>query len=128
MKERRGAVRGYRGAHLVAVVVAGFMLWAVNGSLGTARAIAVDSMSLERQIAQGVVIGTADRATNTLSWKGIPYAKAPVGELRWKEPQDPEKRSEPYEASAFCEICPQYINHDENRATPQIVLGSEDCL
>ncbi|MDO9514470.1 MAG: carboxylesterase family protein, partial [Syntrophales bacterium] len=118
----------YRGIHLVAVIVAGFMLRYVNGSPGGARAVAQDSMSLERHTAQGVVIGTADKATNTLSWKGIPYAKAPVDELRWKEPQDPEKRAEPLETSAFCEICPQYIDHDANRTTPQIVLGSEDCL
>ena len=128
MKKMGGIVRGYRGIHLVAVIVTGFMLWFVNGSLGGARVLALDSMSLERPTAQGVVIGTEDKAANTLSWKRIPYAKAPVGELRWREPQDPEKRVEPFEASDFCEICPQYIDHDADRATPQVVLGSEDCL
>ena len=128
VRKKGNTVKGYRRFNLVAVVVAGFILWAVNGSLGTARAIALDSMSLERPTAQGIVIGTADKVTNTLSWKGIPYAKAPVGQLRWKEPQDPENRPEPFNASDFCEICPQYNNHDENRATPQTILGSEDCL
>ena len=128
MKKRKGTVMGYRGIYLVAAIVAGFILWAVNGTLGTATAIALDSMSLERHTAQGVVIGTEDKATNTLSWKGISYAKAPVGELRWREPRDPEKRSEPLEVSGFCEICPQYTDHDANRVTPQVILGSEDCL
>jgi len=126
MKKRRYTVRGRES--LVAAIVAGFMLWAVNGFLGGITAIALDSMELERHTAQGAVIGAVDRATNTLSWKGIPYAKAPVGELRWREPQDPEKRLEPFDASGFCEICPQYIDHDANRGTPQVVLGTEDCL
>jgi para-nitrobenzyl esterase len=129
MKERKGMVRGYRSARFFAVaIVAGFILWAVNGFLGGATAIALDSMSLKRNTTQGVVIGTEDKATNTLSWKGIPYAKAPVGDLRWKAPQDPEKWSEPLEASDFCALCPQYIDHDGSRGTPQIVMGDEDCL
>ena len=125
MEKRTGMVKR---VHLVVVIAAGFILWAAYGPLGGAAASALDSMSLERPTAQGVVIGTEDRATNTLSWKGIPYAKPPVGELRWREPQDPDKRSEPLHASDFCEICPQYIDHDRNRETPQIVLGTEDCL
>ncbi len=74
------------------------------------------------------MIGTEDKVTNTLSWKGIPYAKAPVGDLRWKEPRDPEMRPEPFTASVFCEICPQYTDHDADRTTPQVILGNEDCL
>lgn len=36
-----------------------------------------------------------------LSFKGIPYAKAPVGDLRWKAPQAPEHSTETFDAGEF---------------------------
>jgi len=37
----------------------------------------------------GVLAGVTDR-NDTLSWKGIPYAEPPVGELRWRAPRPPK--------------------------------------
>lgn len=37
----------------------------------------------------GQVQGSLDK-NQILSWKGIPYAKPPVGELRWKAPENPD--------------------------------------
>ena len=37
----------------------------------------------------GKVQGYEENQGKTLIWKGVPYAKAPVGELRWKAPVDP---------------------------------------
>jgi len=85
-------------------------------------------VSLERPTTEGAVIGVEDAATHTISWKAIPYAKAPVGALRWRAPQTPDTRTQPLKADKFCEICPQYVDHDRNPATPQIVIGNEDCL
>lgn len=36
-----------------------------------------------------------------LEYRGIPYAKAPVGELRWKAPQRPERFEGVYKATEF---------------------------
>jgi carboxylesterase type B len=33
----------------------------------------------------GIIRGTSYRE-NTMAWLGIPYAKLPMGELRWKAP------------------------------------------
>lgn len=93
-----------------------------------AQPAAAKAITVERQTTEGVVVGLEDAATNTHSWKAIPYAKPPVGALRWMAPQSPEKRSQPLAAGKFCQICPQYIDHDRNPATPQVVTGSEDCL
>jgi len=41
---------------------------------------------------------------------GIPYAKPPVGELRWKEPQDPEPWEGILEADHFAPMSMQEVN------------------
>lgn len=38
------------------------------------------------KLKQGLVKGFMDKATDTLAWKGIPYAERAVGELRFKAP------------------------------------------
>ena len=41
-------------------------------------------------LANGKVVGVYNKDQTVEIYAGIPYAKAPVGELRWKEPQDVE--------------------------------------
>lgn len=41
------------------------------------------------------------------AWKGIRYAAAPVGELRWRAPQPPQRWSEPADATKVGPVCPQ---------------------
>ncbi|CAN5865101.1 carboxylesterase/lipase family protein [soil metagenome] len=75
------------------------------------------------QTASGPVRGTDDgRAT---VWKGIRYAAAPTGELRWRAPVAPEPWTEVFDADRFGPVCPQ--------PKSPIPLGtgtriSEDCL
>ncbi|MBR0087366.1 MAG: carboxylesterase family protein [Lachnospiraceae bacterium] len=67
-------------------------------------------------------------------YRGIPYAKAPVGELRWKAPQEPEPFEGVYDATAFQAKCWQRTGSsppwdkdfydDPNFEKPL----SEDCL
>ncbi|MBQ3416705.1 MAG: carboxylesterase family protein [Ruminococcus sp.] len=42
-------------------------------------------------VAQGDLQGVYNEDKSVEVYTGIPYAKPPVGELRWKEPQDPDK-------------------------------------
>jgi len=113
---------------LMLILISFALIFAFGVMTSVAQEKAVYSMRPDQETTEGVVIGAEHRATNTLSWKGIPYAKPPVGDLRWKAPQEPEKRSTPLKTVNFCEICPQYTDHDNNPATPQVIQGSEDCL
>ncbi len=64
----------------------------------------------------GTVRGVA--TGSVVSWKGIPYAAPPVGDLRWRAPQPARPWSGVREANRFGPGCPQT---DE-------VPKSEDCL
>jgi hypothetical protein len=46
---------------------------------------AADSRALRHPPA-GDVVGFADQH-NTFAWLGVPFAKPPVGDLRWRAPQ-----------------------------------------
>lgn len=71
----------------------------------------------------GPVRGTDDGQVRV--WKGIRYAAAPEGQLRWRAPRPPERRTEVVDAFDFGAISPQ--------PKSPIPLGagthaSEDCL
>lgn len=63
--------------------------------------------------------------TGVLSFKGIPYAKAPVGELRWKAPQAPDDSDETFAANEFGKSGIQYEWPSERASYNEI---GEDCL
>ncbi len=68
----------------------------------------------------GYLLGLRDRE-KTISWKGIPYAAPPVGDLRWKAPRESEAWKGVRRAYRFGSPAVQSM--------PFIGLtGSEDCL
>jgi len=38
----------------------------------------------------GILVGSVDKEAKTFSWLGVPYAKPPVGVMRWRAPVDPQ--------------------------------------
>ena len=93
----------------------------------------------QRQTDLGTVVGTnLSASSGTYAWKGVPYAKAPVGDLRWKAPVDPEPWTTPKFTQAFGNACSQasrlYGPGLNNKYDASIgtslgqVVGSEDCL
>ncbi|GBP50159.1 Esterase FE4 [Eumeta japonica] len=57
------------------------------------------------------------------SFKGIPYAAPPVGELRFKAPQPPSPWEGVRKATQHGSVCPQF-----NVLTNEFMTSSEDCL
>ena len=80
-----------------------------------------------RTISSGEVVGFVG-AQKSHVWRGIPYAAAPEGALRWRAPRDPEKWQGLREALAFGARCPQYTSSLEATRELGTVYGSEDCL
>ena len=65
------------------------------------------------------------KGKSVLSYLGIPYAKAPVGELRYRPPQPPEASDKVFEAFNFGPS-PLQVNDENNLLRDR--LQSEDCL
>lgn len=64
---------------------------------------------------------------NILQWYDIPYAQAPVGDLRWRAPQALPVTDAPIVRGADPIICPQeagFVSGVEGESA----IGSEDCL
>lgn len=53
------------------------------------------------KIANGTLEGTFNKETGVRSFKGIPFAEPPVGDLRWKPPQPPKDWSGVRKADKF---------------------------
>ncbi len=76
---------------------------------------------------QGAFMGAEDIETATCSWKGVPYAAPPVGELRFRAPRLPEKREGVTPAISFGPRCMQTGTMEAVNADPSGKM-SEDCL
>ena len=61
-------------------------------------------------------------------WKGVPYAKPPLGELRFRAPQAPEGWQGVRDALAFGPICPQPKPPETSLFGSDHPGMSEDCL
>ncbi|WP_055405108.1 MULTISPECIES: carboxylesterase/lipase family protein [unclassified Mycobacterium] len=76
------------------------------------------------ETAFGPVRGTDDGRVS--AWKGIRYAAAPVGDLRFRAPQPPERWTKVADATRYGPACPQPVfpNMPLDLGAPQ----GEDCL
>jgi para-nitrobenzyl esterase len=77
-------------------------------------------------ISNGRLAGTTENGIDI--YKGIPYAAAPVGALRWEPPAPPTAWSGERDASKFGPICPQPARPDAQLAAGGGLPQSEDCL
>jgi para-nitrobenzyl esterase len=82
--------------------------------------------SYQVNIAQGSLQGSLDTSDNVSSYKGIPFAAPPLGNLRWRPPQAPAKWQGMRNAQQFGNQCMQKPLYSDMQFRS---LGvSEDCL
>src|ERR1700739_2851854 len=82
----------------------------------------IDNRVVETTV--GPVLGADDGEIRT--WKGIRYAAPPVGALRFRMPEPPQRWTEVADATSFGPACPQpaFPNMPLDLGAPQ----GEDCL
>lgn len=106
------------------------------GSGGTTTPPPPAPPSLVRATAYGQVEGVTDG--KTLSWYGVPFAKPPVGKLRWQPTQAPDPWTGTRPAKEYAEACaqigglfgpaPKGKDYNSVYETFYKQIGSEDCL
>mgnify|MGYP003311202592 CR=1 FL=1 len=95
------------------------------GLLAKIRAAVCAKLHPAVTLASGTYRGTASLLDGVVSYKGIPYAKAPVGDLRWKAPEPPEPSNKVWEARYFG-ASPLQAKYSGNIL--EYHRQSEDCL
>jgi para-nitrobenzyl esterase len=104
---------------LITLLAAAFLLAVTTPADDRAKAGRVKTKA-------GVVEGTADPGTNVRTFKGVPFAEPPVGELRWRPPQPVKKWKGVRQAKQFGPRCMQApVFGDMNFRSNGM---SEDCL
>ncbi len=105
-----------------------FVLAAASFTLAGAFAGQAQAPTEPVRIEQGLVAGTAGRSFDVRVYRGIPYAAAPTGELRWKPPQPRAAWQGVRKATEPGDACPQtpYPTNGIYGASPPPM--GEDCL
>jgi para-nitrobenzyl esterase len=104
-----------RGRQAILIAVAALALAPVAGA-----AVGDRGGSVIADTASGLVRGSRVGTMN--EFLGVPYAEAPVGDLRWRSPQPHARWSGVRDATRFAPHCPQ-------GASPfGVASTSEDCL
>jgi para-nitrobenzyl esterase len=99
----------------------------------TVVALIFTSAALANNVAKvtidsGVLAGSSSTGVN--SFKGVPFAKPPVGKLRWQPPEVPDRWPGERDATKYQLPCVQPTNADGKTPNGGGIWGktSEDCL
>ncbi len=125
-------------AAIILIIVASVIVIGVNWFLSSLTAplppAERDNTTL-RSTEAGEVVGFID-TFGARAWMGVPFAKPPIGNLRWQAPEPPLKAASVIEALAPGSMCPQFASVlstiVENPLSADIdgsrLVGDEDCL
>src|SRR4051812_4358528 len=110
-------VRTFRRPAATVAAACGLSLLALPASAGASAAKPLVRTS------DGPVRGFVEHGTNT--FLGVPYAAAPVGDLRWRPPRPHRSWHRPLRATAFGPSCPQVTTLGVFAGPTSV---NEDCL
>ncbi len=100
--------------HAPGLALCSLLAWALPNAASAAEAATVHT-------AQGDVQGA--QIAGVMQYRGMPYAKPPVGALRWVAPQAPDAWAGVRDGSRFGPACPQAVEAIADNGP-----HSEDCL
>lgn len=82
-----------------------------------------------KNLTNGTIVGSHED-NGVFAWLGIPFAEAPLGDLRWKAPVPEASWEDTYMAIKPCLPCVQFAGMFSNLPEEYDgdVIGSEDCL
>lgn len=95
---------------------------------------AVDDHIINTEFGPVQGINPNDESEDIIEFRGIPYAAPPVGELRWKEPVDPEPWVDVLVCDEYADIPMQVLGgavaapYDQDFYYDGVPSMSEDCL
>ncbi|WP_289149530.1 carboxylesterase family protein, partial [uncultured Dubosiella sp.] len=112
---------------LLASAALALSLTACSNTTETPKEEAPKAEELVRATEYGKVKGVEENGVE--AYYGIPYGKEPVGDLRWKAPQDPDKWDDVKDATQKEEVAMQSTSTtNEKGETVVEATGSTDCL
>ncbi|KAH1005722.1 hypothetical protein HUJ04_006652 [Dendroctonus ponderosae] len=77
-------------------------------------------------LVEGYVVNTIN-SNPFYKFEGVPFAKPPIGKLRFEDPQDVEPWNETLKANSMIK-CMQYDHFQQEIDKTYVVHGNEDCL
>ena len=111
---------------VLASALAGLSACAGSESVEDRAGVDVDRGVVD--VSGGRISGVPVSGTDIWSYKGIPFAAAPVGQLRWRTPQPVEPWEGVREATAFGPACLQPLRPEGSFYGQIVDEMSEDCL
>ena len=112
---------------LLLMLIGGLLYWTTGDQPAGPDVAATEPApsSTVRNTTQGAVRGFVGK-DSALTWLGIPFAKPPLGELRWRPPLPAEPWDGVRDVMRHGNFCPQFTN----ATTPGLadLEGDEDCL
>ncbi len=114
---------------IVALLIALFVIYLLWPEEQVVELPKVAEPTTSRITTEGEYVGFMDK-NGARAWLGLPFAKPPIGDLRWVAPEPPDSHTGIQEALAFSDPCVQYPNPTlrTGSTVTEGIVGSEDCL